>query len=442
MAILPTLADDLPPPYDQPVPNRLRIVVLVWALLVFSNGPLFFISVNLLHNPARWEDRFVRFSLVAGGLLVAACVVAEHWPGSRRDAMARTGLFAPNPIAAAAIYGYTMLAVLSTLWSVQSDLTLWRSLVYLALPLLAWLLADPGTQLRTPLAWFTGIAVGVSLVIVVLWPHLGLDRNDDWRGLYTNRNSLAPLAALAFLVGLRWLMVRHPIQERSTQLAFGALLILASLVVLVGSGSRTAWMALIAALGLSGCLWTWTWLRDRWRLRWAGSAMAGLGGLGLLATILALQAVWQETTFMQRRIIWGLVWERIAERPWHGYGFFVFWDLEELTWTHQLLQRGSAHNSLLEVALGLGLLGTVPFVIIVVLAARNAARGLLRKPDADSWLWAAVVGFVLLENISESFVLWFSYNWVIVMAAALARPTAGSSVRVARGASAVSVGSQ
>jgi len=32
------------------------------------------------------------------------------------------------------------------------------------------------------------------------------------------------------------------------------------------------------------------------------------------------------------------------------------------------------------------------------------------------------VAFALFENASESFVLWFSYNWVIVMAAALRTP--------------------
>ena len=42
-----------------------------------------------------------------------------------------------------------------------------------------------------------------------------------------------------------------------------------------------------------------------------------------------------------------------------------------------------------------------------------------RDPSPDAWLWAAVVAFLLVENVTESFVLWFSYNWVLVMAAAL-----------------------
>ena len=34
-------------------------------------------------------------------------------------------------------------------------------------------------------------------------------------------------------------------------------------------------------------------------------------------------------------------------------------------------------------------------------------------------MWASVVGFALVENVTESFVLWFSYVWVLLMAAAL-----------------------
>ena len=112
------------------------------------------------------------------------------------------------------------------------------------------------------------------------------------------------------------------------------------------------------------------------------------------------------------------MWDRVQQRPVSGYGFYAFWDVTELL-DHALLRRGSAHNSLMEVALGLGLIGTVPFAVTVVLAARNAGLHLWRRPGADSWMWAAVVGFALVENVTESFVLWFSYVWVLLMAAAL-----------------------
>ena len=112
-------------------------------------------------------------------------------------------------------------------------------------------------------------------------------------------------------------------------------------------------------------------------------------------------------------------WEQFLERPLHGHGFSAIWTWPEFLNNHELLDRGSAHSGPLEVALGLGLLGLVPFAVVVMLAVRNAGRDLLRSPSADTWVWAAVVAVMLIENITESFILRFSYNWVIVVAAAL-----------------------
>ena len=143
--------------------------------------------------------------------------------------------------------------------------------------------------------------------------------------------------------------------------------------------------------------------------------------MGGCAAVVA--AAWDVSTFSQRRTIWSLVWDRVLERPWGGYGFFAFWEEPELVAEHVLLERGSAHNSLVETALGLGVVGTVPFVILVVLATVNAGRGLWLRPSPDTGMWVAVAVFVLVENVTESFVLWFSHIWVLLLAAALRRPT-------------------
>ena len=68
------------------------------------------------------------------------------------------------------------------------------------------------------------------------------------------------------------------------------------------------------------------------------------------------------------------------------------------------------------------MLGFAPFAVIVVLAVRNAGRDLVRSPTPDTWMWAAVVAVMLVENTTESFILRFSYNWIIVTAAALRLP--------------------
>ena len=233
---------------------------------------------------------------------------------------------------------------------------------------------------------------------------------------------MAPLAALGVIAGLHWLLPRAMSPSRYRRV-WGAALVVASLAALIGAGSRTAWLALAAALVLTpafGAVASASRLRGwrPWQV-WAAAAGGALVAVGLCVAVVA--ASWNVSTLSQRRTIWSLVWDRVLERPWGGYGFFAFWEVPELVQEHVLLQRGSAHNSLVETALGLGVVGTVPFVMIVVLAAVNAGRGLWLRPAADTGMWAAVTVFVLFENMTESFVLWFSHIWVLLLAAALRR---------------------
>ena len=73
--------------------------------------------------------------------------------------------------------------------------------------------------------------------------------------------------------------------------------------------------------------------------------------------------------------------------------------------------------------LGLGVLGLLLFVVVLSAALVNSVRGAWRSPGLLSWARLAIVVVLVFENVTESFVLWFSYNWVILCAAALRRPS-------------------
>ena len=318
--------------------------------------------------------------------------------------------------AAAAVAVYSLVAVASAIWSVDPFATAWRASVYVGLGLLAWVVARLEPDDLAATLWLVAAAAVVgSVVLVALRPDLGLDSNGSWQGLYTNRNSLAPVAAIGVLAGVRYLAAG----ERWSRVA-GAALAALSVGAMAGAGSRTAWIALLVAGAAATVVLGFHRARSRWGPAAARASLAAAAALGIGGASVALARLWDDPTFGQRRTMWSLVTDRVSQRPLGGYGFYAFWEEIELL-DHALLRRGSAHNSLMEVALGLGLVGTVPFLVIVVLAARNAGLYLWRRPGADSWMWAAVVGFVLVENVTESFVLWFSYIWVLLMAAALRR---------------------
>ena len=402
-------------------------------LLVLSNGPVLRFA-GLLDRPGLWNDGAVWpfFAAAAGASAVLAWAIWRPGGGGTGragwdDPGGRAAMGAALSRAAlAAIAWYSAVAVASSLWSVYASATLWRSVVYLGLALLAVALAGfTDDELSAVLVMLASVAVVGSLVLIVVQHDVGTDRDGNWIGMYTNRNSLAPLAALGVIGGLRWLLPSEMSVSRYRRV-WGAALVAASLVTLIGAGSRTAWLALAAALAsvsALGAVAGASRLRG-WRPRQTGAAAAGGGVVAVGVGVTVVAAAWDVSTFSQRREIWNLVWDRVLERPWGGYGFFAFWEVPELVAEHLLLERGSAHNSLVETALGLGVIGTAPFVMLVVLAAVNAGRGLWLRPSPDTGMWAAVAVFVLVENVTESFVLWFSHIWVLLLAAALRRPTA------------------
>ena len=517
------------------MPRSLRFAAVATALLVFTNGPVFFVARNLTADSGGWEGDLIKPTFIAVGMLAAATAALD---------LARRGsaeLARPHGVAAAAIAAYTLVAIASTAWSVAPELTLWRSLVYVGLALLAWVMADMGREVRIPLGLMAAAAVGASLLALKVAENQAFGSRGPWRGVYIARNSLAALAALGLLVGIHILLTRlkrselpeqteetkpteppekpqHPeetqpnnrdrrrrwelaagatlglallwtlfrakrtlfrakswlltklkgaginaatglgllvgihilltrlkrseLPEQTEEtrltkltplvpvvwlgwwgLAAGATLGAASLWTLFGTRSRTVGLSLVGALAVSALGWAYPRLRQRFGPRAATWSVLGAAAVGLVGLVAVTAALWQESTFVKRRINWGLVWDYIADRPLTGHGFFAFWEVPELIAAHErLMYDGSAHNSALEVLLGTGLIGLAPFAVIAVAAAFNAGRDLVRDPGADTWLWAAVVAFALFQNVAESFVLWFSYNWVIIMAAALRCP--------------------
>jgi O-antigen ligase len=375
--------------------------------LVLTNGLVFWVANRVLDNGQSWEEPFTRAVFMAVAVAAGLAVVLDrHRIGGER-------LMTPAPAAAAAIVAFTGWLVASSLWSLSPDITRGRALIYVGLAAFAWIIADlEFPDFRRALALAMGVAVGASLVAVVVSDSIGLDRNDDWRGIFTSRNSLAPVAGVAIIAG-----ASLAAEARGRRRLAAAVLPLLGVVAMLGSGSRTAWLAVFVAGGGAGIV-VGARVAARRGLRVHYPALA-LGAGGAAATVGVVAAMWGETTFSQRRTIWSLVWDRIGERPLHGYGWFNVWSDADFTAGNFLLARGSAHGSFLEVWLGLGLIGLIPFLVIVGLALRGTITAAWRRPSVETWTWLALVLFLVIENLTESFVLWFSYNWVLLMAAAL-----------------------
>lgn len=387
--------------------SPLRDALVVVALVVCTNGPVMYLAWRVLQGAPHWEDPAVRgiFAAMAAVSVLAVLLDSQRVSGRR--------LRLPSVLAGASVVTFTAVIVASSLWSLDPAVTRARSVIYIGLAALAWIIADlDWTRFRRLLLVTLASVLLGSLVTVVLSDSIGLDHNGDWRGLFLNPNELAPLAALALLVGLPALL-----KTRNRGRILPALLLVMGALLLVGSGSLTAWVALFGAVTIASLVWFASVGRARFgpRAIWGAVAAALLGGVAAAGVLAARSG----PTLASRRAIWDFVWERIAERPLVGHGWFSVWDRPEFLSSDELSGASSAHNSFLEVWLGAGLLALLPFVVIVATALWGSAQALWRDPSKDSWTWFALVVFLVIVNLTLSFVLWFSYIWVLLMSAAL-----------------------
>lgn len=379
-------------------------IVAAW-LVVFANGPLFFVARKYLDLPGSWEGPILRPAIVVSiGSAVALVALDRERIGSPQI---RPVPVVPFVFAA----GLGLWATLTTVWSLEPETTLWRGLGYTFLPFVAWVIADlDARQWRRALAMASGSIVVASLITVAVRPEWGTDFNDDWRGVMTNRNALGPICGLALFAGIAMLLA-------GARRRGGALVVLSGICML-GTGSRTAMLAFVVAFAVSTVIVVAR-RRHLERPR-KGLVPVAVGTLGVAAVVVgaALARFWDEPTFAQRREIWDLVGEHIGDAPLHGNGWAAFWHHPEFH-TDPLLQRGSAHGAIPELLLGGGVIALLLWLAVTGYALIVVARQVWRRADLDAWLWFGVVVFLIVENLTESYVLWFSYNWIVLIAAAL-----------------------
>jgi exopolysaccharide production protein ExoQ len=121
-----------------------------------------------------------------------------------------------------------------------------------------------------------------------------------------------------------------------------------------------------------------------------------------------------------RRVIWRDVRELISHRPTLGYGYWGLWDRADLTldtYTNVGAQYASAHNSVLEVLIMLGFVGLLCYLAIAACSVGGTVRSAWKAPSTATWFWTVVIVYLVAENLTESFVLWHSYIWVLFLAA-------------------------
>lgn len=302
------------------------------------------------------------------------------------------------------------LAIASALWSTDPDLTLRRSIAFLATSAFGLFLAarfETRSLLKVMAVTFGTIAL-LSIVFAVALPELGRDVGEnagDWRGIFNQKNNLAQAMVLGAVV---FLLLRRQVLRGRWVITLGAVVCCGVMLMTTSATAPAVLLTLVAMVPLLRAI--------RWRSTLVVPVLLGSLLTASLAALWFLQvkdeilvSLGKDPTLTGRTPMWEAVTDMIAREPLLGYGYSAFWTgwngparevWRAIGWT-----TPNAHSGYLDLALQLGLVGLLVFAVGFAVAAGRAIR-IAREYRTSLSLWPPLLlAYVFLYNFTETTLL-------------------------------------
>ncbi len=307
-----------------------------------------------------------------------------------------------------------LFAILSMIWSEDAGLTIRRGFAVLATTLFGLDFAVR-YSIREQVRLFgiaLGLAVAISVVVEIFFhglvPTVDTSYPDAWNGAFVQKNDFARVVVLAGILVL--------MRTRNFMVSTGT--VAASVGLILLCHSRTALVVFVAMLVL---------LRV-FRLRHRGSRalIAGIAGVLIVSALLSVVVdmdsmaglLGRDATLTGRTNIWAMALESVAEKPLLGYGYSAFWNVApEADRISNILhwKVPHAHNGFIDLTLQLGLAGLALFLLVYVIAVREAMAFAYSDPGEEAMWPLAYLAFIVLYQVTESTIfvgntiLWMVY---------------------------------
>jgi exopolysaccharide production protein ExoQ len=313
------------------------------------------------------------------------------------------------------------LVLVSTLWSINSGITLRRSVILAVTSVYAVHLGTLAPEFRDRLfgraVFFTIVA---SYLIVLFLPAYGVSGGThfgEWRGVFDQKNILGKQMVFSFFLAI----YSRAFQSRVT----ARLVAVLALVLLLMSRSGTAIAAFGIILVIAGMLSIRSYFARRetvaifWLLVVPPFLALTAAGIGFRSEL--FQMFGKDPTLTGRTLIWSVVWEGITKKPWLGWGFEVFFNQPELRTSFGIAGAANhAHDGFLDVILATGFLGLAVFLIGYFIACRNAWRTYSVSSDKSAQWPLLFLAMLVFLNLPESVLLRTgTFLWIPYVAFAL-----------------------
>jgi O-antigen ligase len=304
------------------------------------------------------------------------------------------------------------LAFLSIFWSVSPDLTLRRSIALLGTVLVGFYIGARFNLREMALVLFGGLALIVvaSVAMVALIPSRGIHQASDqmfldhvglWRGTFAHKNSMGPVASMAFFITLAlWRTIPLPAVAKGSVAAMALLL-----VVKAGSAQAVGQLLVFStAVVLHRRVMSVDFYTRVALIAFGAGFGVFLFVFAELLFVAFVEALGRTPDLSGRTPIWQAAWMAGQERPWFGGGYSVGWSAganriaERLIWN----DPGNAHNGFLAMWLDLGLVGLALVMLVWISLISRIVR--IQTIDNNFFIFGLYFFlFYLTTNFVESY---------------------------------------
>jgi len=288
-------------------------------------------------------------------------------------------------------------AILSALWSDSPGRSAYSAAQLGVITLFA--LAVPQRlsieqALRTASICYT-VMIGLSVAMIAVKPDLGISSSNmysgAWRGIFIHKNHFGTQLSFGFAAFFCSFLL---FPGRTRWLNAGLMLV--TLALCFKSRSSTAVICCAAIPAVYAVLW----LSHRSRSMLLGVVGLLLAGGTVGVSILTvgwaaiMEMIGKDPDISGRGELWEMIFDSIASRPVLGFGYDAFWSSSARDGgeriTHSLVwSPGGAHNSWIELATQLGIVGlalwAMIFLYTVFMALRCAFDRQLKGSATATW---------------------------------------------------------
>lgn len=333
---------------------------------------------------------------------------------------------------------YWMLALivligLSYFWSVATHITF----AYFRNSIMIFVISGYTATTYTPkqiisyMSKILGLIVFISLIYIVALPEIGISERGAWRGVFPHQSYFAAVVGLATISIFNSFNLLSKRNKSNYLKVLNTALIAGCFVVMWYTQARTPLLALITsfAILLFFYLKKFRSLKTRTQcfLVLAYFLLIVVPLVFLLKDLIIVELLGKSPNLSGRDQLWSLLSDKIAERPFLGYGQGAFWHNQRLSWeiiskTPWAPDTFNAHSSYYACLLGLGFVGLfLLFVTVVTVVRRNIV--LFYKHNQLEARWGVqIIVFMLVASYSDTWIGflnrnigWFTFNIISLM---------------------------